>query len=93
MGVPLADARVGAFRTALRCGANALPLRACSMPLTQMTCAIMSLPCLILKYNHLQAKTLHNTQRGGFFRDSLREACEGRASARCRAKRSTEAIA
>ncbi|MDW8346311.1 MAG: hypothetical protein RML94_05075, partial [Bacteroidia bacterium] len=27
-------------------------LTACSMPLTQMTCAIMSLPCLRLKYNH-----------------------------------------
>ncbi|MCS7078008.1 MAG: hypothetical protein NZ455_14950 [Bacteroidia bacterium] len=63
------------------------------MPLTQMTCAVMSLPCLSLKYNHLQAKTLHKKQRNDGFRDPLREACEGRASARCGAKRSTEAIA
>ncbi|MCS7076348.1 MAG: hypothetical protein NZ455_06550, partial [Bacteroidia bacterium] len=68
-------------------------LTACSMPLTQITCAMMSLPCLILKYKYLQAKTLHNTQRNGCFRDLLREACEGRALARCGAKRSTEASA
>ncbi|MDW8348445.1 MAG: hypothetical protein RML94_15890 [Bacteroidia bacterium] len=38
MGVPLADARVGAFRTtlSLRCFANASHCQtACSMPLTQ----------------------------------------------------------
>ncbi|MCS7027825.1 MAG: hypothetical protein NZ519_03580 [Bacteroidia bacterium] len=45
-----------------------------------------------MKYKHLQAKTSHNIQRNAYFRDPLREACEGRASARCGAKRSTEAI-
>ncbi|MCS7028396.1 MAG: hypothetical protein NZ519_06470 [Bacteroidia bacterium] len=63
------------------------------MPLTQLTCAIMSLPYLTLKYSYLQAKTLHKIQRNGCFRDLLREACGGRASARCVAKRSTEALA
>ncbi|MDW8346101.1 MAG: hypothetical protein RML94_04010 [Bacteroidia bacterium] len=65
----------------------------CSMPLTQITCAIMSLPCLSLKYKYLQAKTLHKKQKNGYFRDLLREACGGRASAWCVAKRSTEALA
>ncbi|MCS7027871.1 MAG: hypothetical protein NZ519_03825 [Bacteroidia bacterium] len=46
-----------------------------------------------MKYKYLQAKTLHKTERNGYFRDPLREACEGRALARCEAKRSTEAIA
>ncbi|MCS7077679.1 MAG: hypothetical protein NZ455_13265, partial [Bacteroidia bacterium] len=59
----------------LRCASYCLT--ACSMPLTQIACVIMSLPCLSLKYNYLQAKTLHNTQRNDFFRDPLREACEG----------------
>ncbi|MCS7077390.1 MAG: hypothetical protein NZ455_11810 [Bacteroidia bacterium] len=40
-----------------------------------------------MKYNHLQAKTLHKKQRNDGFRDSLREACGGRASARCEAPR------
>ncbi|MCS7027617.1 MAG: hypothetical protein NZ519_02530 [Bacteroidia bacterium] len=63
------------------------------MPLTQITFAIMSLPCVSLKYKYLQVKTLHNLQRNEFFRDPLREACGGRALARCGAKRSTEALA
>ncbi|MCS7077371.1 MAG: hypothetical protein NZ455_11715 [Bacteroidia bacterium] len=38
MGVSLAGARVGAFRTALRCCAHAPHcLTACSMPLTHLT--------------------------------------------------------
>ncbi|MDW8348604.1 MAG: hypothetical protein RML94_16695, partial [Bacteroidia bacterium] len=80
--------------TALRFGTSlrfVLPLRACSMPLTQMTCAMMSLPCLSLNYKYLQAKTLHKIHRNGYFRDPLREACEGWALAQCGAKRSTEA--
>ncbi|MCS7076539.1 MAG: hypothetical protein NZ455_07515 [Bacteroidia bacterium] len=36
-----------------------------------------------MKCKYLQAKTLH--KRNGFFRDPLREACEGRALARCEA--------
>ncbi|MCS7028301.1 MAG: hypothetical protein NZ519_05990 [Bacteroidia bacterium] len=46
-----------------------------------------------MKYKYLQAKTLHKIQRNGFFRDPLREACEGWALAQCGAKRSTEALA
>ncbi|MDW8346609.1 MAG: hypothetical protein RML94_06640 [Bacteroidia bacterium] len=62
-------------------------LTACSVSFTQMTCAMMSLPCLSLKYNHLQTKTLHNIQRNDSLRDLLREACEGQA-VRLGAKRS-----
>ncbi|MCS7078245.1 MAG: hypothetical protein NZ455_16145 [Bacteroidia bacterium] len=95
MGVPLAAQGSGhsalRFASVLRCASHCLT--ACSMPLTQMTCVIMSLPCLSLKYKYLQAKTLHNTQRNNGFRDPLREACEGWALAQCVAKRSTEALA
>ncbi|MCS7077984.1 MAG: hypothetical protein NZ455_14830 [Bacteroidia bacterium] len=48
MGVPLANARVGAFRTTLRFGTSlryALPLRACFMPLTHLTLDFEVLPC------------------------------------------------
>ncbi|MCS7029886.1 MAG: hypothetical protein NZ519_14110, partial [Bacteroidia bacterium] len=58
----------------LRCFANASHcLTACSMPLTQMTYAVMSLPCLSLKYNYLQAKTLHKV-----FKVELYEPCRSK---------------
>ncbi|MCS7076754.1 MAG: hypothetical protein NZ455_08600 [Bacteroidia bacterium] len=76
----LANARVGAFRTtlSLRCFANASHcLTACSMPLTQLTCAIMSLSYLSLKYKYLPAKTLYKLQRNRFFRDLCVRHAEG----------------
>ncbi|MCS7029156.1 MAG: hypothetical protein NZ519_10390 [Bacteroidia bacterium] len=63
------------------------------MPLTQMTCAIMSLPCLSLKYSYLQAKLCIRNKETMVSEILLREACGGWALAQCGAKRSTEALA